>query len=548
MPSRFEEIYRVTPETDLTDELLNRIFRDLDDRLAKAEIVRLSEDQAFGIVLDRVLSRSEGVISALRDQLLALTELQWLTARSGTSRTLEVGATFAFEIIPDDRALFLPGAFALLAWTGGAPDHYAIVSTLGFDRPLGQWDVRIEGFVGDPGPHNEWQISAVAGATLAQLALLTQGQAALAATEAARDVVTPKHLEVVEKHGEVMPAAEQATTARDQAITAAAGLFPWGFSQDGVFWTAALDGAPAVVESYAAAGAGFVTEAAFGRVLQSNAPGQVLPRGVIAPVPGRRYRVEARARVKTNKTVGGSGAGLDLYQLDAAFGTPVLTAADVLAVEGLPQTDAAFTTADGVVTFALDYLTPAEPPPYIRPRFSWNQEGGDAVVQTLSILIYDVTASYDADQLAASLDTAAINERLENLEDLSVIRATVPEVRAGVRGDRAVAPADLDAALEPVVVADAATVAWDLADAPQGVVTINGSRAIGEPTNPKLGKFYSLRINSTGAFSPVFHECFDFGENGGGGFPSGAGKYGVLDAQCIGLAPTKFRANLWKGA
>jgi hypothetical protein len=532
----------------LTKAAMDRRFLDIDTRLGKSEVQRKSEDEAFAVVLDRVLSRSEGVIANLRDRLLAITELQWLTAGSDTPATLEIGETIALLIREVDRALFAPGPFALLSWTGGDPDHYAIVRTVAYDRELGQWDIRTEAFTGEPGPHDEWQIAAVAGATLAQMALLEQGQIAQAATEAARDDVSAKHLVVVEKHAEVMPAAEQATTARDQAVTAAAGLFPWGFSQDGVFWTATPDGAPAEVESYAAAGAEFVTEAAFGRVLQSNAPGQVLPRGVIAPVPGRRYRAEARARVKTNKTVGGSGAGLDLYQLDAAFGTPVLTAADVLAVEGLPQTDAAFTTADGVVTFALDYLTPAEPPPYLRPRFSWNQEGGDAVVQTLSILIYDVTATYDADQLAASLDTAAINDRLVAIENLSVIRATVPEVRAGVRGDRAVAPADLDAALEPVVVADAATVAWDLAAAPQGVVTINGSRAIGEPTNPKLGKFYSLRINSTGAFSPVFHGCFDFGENGGGGFPSGAGKYGVLDAQCIGLAPTKFRANLWKGA
>ncbi|MBC7140689.1 MAG: hypothetical protein H5U18_00755, partial [Rhodobacteraceae bacterium] len=57
MGSRFEEVYRVGPDSILTEELLNRIFRDLDDRLAKAEVARLSEDQAFSIVLDRVLAR-----------------------------------------------------------------------------------------------------------------------------------------------------------------------------------------------------------------------------------------------------------------------------------------------------------------------------------------------------------------------------------------------------------------------------------------------------------------------------------------------------------
>ncbi|MDP2214775.1 hypothetical protein [Phenylobacterium sp.] len=547
MSNRFEEIYRVTPDTDLTDELLNRIFRDLDDRLAKAEIARLSETQAFGIVLDRVLSRSEGVISSLRDQLLALTELQWLTARSDTPRTLEVGTSFALSIIDEDRALFAPGAFALLAWTTGAPDHYAIVSSLGFDRGIGQWDVKVEAFVGDPGPHAEWQISSVAGATLAQLALLTQGQDALAATVAARDVVTPKHEEVVNLYAEVLPASEQAIVARNQAVTTAAGLFPWGFSQDGVFWTASPEGAPAALANYAAEGAAFVTEAAYGRVLQSNTPGQVLPRGVIAPVPGRRYRIEVRARVKTNKTVGGGAAGLDLYQLDADFGTPSLVVPDVLAVAGLPQSDAAFTVADGVVTFGLDYLAPATPPPYLRPRFNWNQAGGDSVVQVLSMLIYDITAAYDADQLAASLDSATINGRLDDLEDLSAIAATVAQVRAGSATTVTPSPAVTDAALEPVVVADGATVTWSLTAAPHGHVTLGGNRLIGPPTGAKLGKFYSLRISSAGDYAPAFDAaCFDFGFNGAGTYPVGAAKYAVLDVQCISTAPLKFRSNLWR--
>lgn len=547
MTSRFEEVYRVNPDTPLTDELLNRVFRDVDDRLAKAEVARLSEDESFAVVLDRVLSRSEGVISSLRDQLLALTELQWLTARSQTARTLEVGATIAFEIIPADRALFAPGAFALLSWTGSDPEDYAIVSTLGFDRALGQWDVRVEGFVGEAGPHAEWQISAVAGATLAQLALLAQGQEALALTQGARDDVTPKHLEVVEKHGEVLPASVLAQTARDQAVTAAAGLFPWSFSQDGMFWTASPAGSPAAAAGYAAAGSAFVNEAAYGRVLQSNAPGQVLPRGVISPVPGRRYRVEVRARVKTNKTVGGGAAGLDLYGLDAEFAAPALVVADVLAVAGLPQSDAAFTAADGVTTFALDYLAPAAPPPYLRPRFSWNQAGGDAVVQILSMLVYDVTAAYDADQLAASLDTATINDRLVALEGLSAIRATIAQIRAGSATGVVVTPGDQDAAYERVLVPDAATVVWDLAAAPHGVLTLGGNRIIGPPINPKLGKFYSLRINSNG-YLPALNACFEFDQNGPGTFPVGAGKKAFLDIQCESLDPLLLRANLWKGA
>lgn len=531
----------------LTKAAMDRRFVDIDARLSKSEVQRKSEDEAFAVVLDRVLSRSEGVIANLRDRLLAITELQWLTAGSDTPATLEIGETFALSIRELDRPLFAPGPFALLSWTGGDPDHYAIVRTVAYNRDLGQWDIRTEAFTGEAGPHDEWQIAAVAGATLAQMALLEQAQLAQAATEDARDDVTPKYEEVVTKHGEVMPAAAQAATARNQAVTTASGLFPWGFAQDGVFWTPTPAGAPAALADYAAAAAAFVTEPTHGRVLESNAPGQVLPRGVLSPVPGRRYRVEVRARVKTNKTVGGGAAGVDLYQLDAAFETPALVAADVLAVAGLAQADAAFTVADGVKTFALDYLAPAEPPPFLRPRFSWNQAGGDAVVQVLSFLIYDVTAAYDADQLATSLDTAAINERLEDLEDLSAIRATVPQIRAGAATGVVVTPGDQDAALERVLVPYAATVVWDLPAAPHGVLTLAGSPIIGPPTGAKLGKFYSLRINSNG-FAPAFNTCFDFGRNTAGTFPVGVGKMAILDVQCESLAPLSFRSTLWKGA
>ena len=125
--------------------------------------------------------------------------------------------------------------------------------------------------------------------------------------------------------------------------------------------------------------------------------------------------------------------------------------------------------------------------------------------------------------------------------------ATVDEVRAGA-GNKALTPANQDDALEPVVVADAATVAWDLATAPHGVVTTTASRTIGEPTGAKLGKFYSLRINSTGEFTPTLNTCFVFDEMGAGAYPTGSTRFAVLDVQCISLSPLEFRANLWKSA
>jgi len=207
MAGRFDDLYRFGPDDILTDESLNLRFKDLDARLAQAEVARLSETDAFAIVLDRVLSRSEAVISSLRDKLLSLTELQWLTAHSDTARTLAVEAQFSLSIIEADRALFAPGPFALLSWADGDPEDYAVVRTLGFDRGVGQWDVRVEAFVGDPGPHDTWQIAAVAGSTLAQLALLETGQTVAAAVHADQQDVEAKHAEVVSMHADVVAMA-----------------------------------------------------------------------------------------------------------------------------------------------------------------------------------------------------------------------------------------------------------------------------------------------------------------------------------------------------
>ena len=229
MTTRFEEIYRINPNDPLTDVLLNRRFKDLDDRLSKAELVRLSEDQAFSLVLDRVLGRSEAVIASLRDRLLQITELEWLTARSSTPRALAVAAQLSLTILEEDRALFAPGPYAVLTWTGGGPEDYAVVRSLGYDRQIGQWDVRVESFAGDPGPWGQWQISAVAGSTLAQLQYLEQGLAARDQAVAAEAAVTPLHAEVVGARNEVVDevvpavtaAAATAVAARDAAQAAA---------------------------------------------------------------------------------------------------------------------------------------------------------------------------------------------------------------------------------------------------------------------------------------------------------------------------------------
>lgn len=84
MPDRSKE-YAWGPQEAFTRNALDRRFLDINSRVFGIELLRLTEDEAYQQVLDRVLSRSEGVISDLRSRLLAITELEWLTATSTLS-------------------------------------------------------------------------------------------------------------------------------------------------------------------------------------------------------------------------------------------------------------------------------------------------------------------------------------------------------------------------------------------------------------------------------------------------------------------------------
>lgn len=189
MPDR-SALYRVDRQTVLTPRELNKRFLDINSRILGIEVPRMAEDEAFTVVLDRVLSRSEQVIAGMRAQLLAITQLEWLTATSDTSITLVEEADRALIIPEAQRALFSPGPFAVLT-RATAPEDYAIVRTLAFDRASGQWDIRIEAFYGDDGPFDDWLISAIAGSTLAQYSMLDEGREARDLAVDAKAVIVP---------------------------------------------------------------------------------------------------------------------------------------------------------------------------------------------------------------------------------------------------------------------------------------------------------------------------------------------------------------------
>lgn len=404
----FAERFHATNDTTIDAAYWNSFVLELAARFTGLEGIKISWEEVSRQGIDVALARINEVLGPTAERIRDLAALGFLIASSETPATLGNGAVLNLVVTAGvSRGLFTPSPFVMLT-RSLSPADYGVAKLRTYDRETGELQIEVVSFVGDPGPHSDWSIGAIAGSTLAQLLLLNQGQAAQAAAEAALAAVTPQRDEVAAKWAEVLAKHAEALPARDQAVRAAAGFMPWDFTADGLFWTAAANGSPTVVATFASAGSSFQTVAGLGRVLRSNVTGAVLPRGVLAPIPGRRYRVEVRARVTLNKTAGANGAGVEWWALDANYATPVKALApDVQVVENRLAYRAAFATGDGVATFAVDYLAPDAPPPFLRPRFFWNDAGGNATVEVLSFLAYDVTAAYDAGAFADQLNPDA---------------------------------------------------------------------------------------------------------------------------------------------
>ncbi len=427
MPNRFEDLYRFRPDTELTDEVLNLRFRDVDDRLSAAEVIRLTEDRAFSIVLDRVLSRSEAVIGTLRDRLLAITQLQWLTAHSTTSRTLALDASFALTILAADRDLFAPGPFAVLTRTA-SPDDYAVVQTLAYDRVLGQWDVRVEAFEGDPGPHNDWLISAIAGATLAQLALLDDGKVARSdAVDAKVDAETARDLAQAAATTATTQATA-ATTAAGQAATslsdlqvaaeqAIGSLLPATFDAGGEFFTVAAS--PITTPpNLAGPGISFPTVTGVGKVAQAAAVAvAVVTQGAVPFAAGRTWRATAVERMTADET-NSSEVGTHAMVGFAAYDASEAYLGWVTAADRLIQVSAGWQTVTGDVDAAAIAATyPAVT--WLRPiaplNYDTDVNPSNGTQQCRLLRIEDVTSvvaaaasAAAAAASAASLDTSLL--------------------------------------------------------------------------------------------------------------------------------------------
>jgi hypothetical protein len=186
MSSNYPELTFSDTE-DFDADRLNRAMQVLDQRLRSLEPFTPSWEAAVNDLRAVGLSRLNDAILPAYNRIQLLATLGFLFASSSTSVTLVQDQTAIFTI--DDattRDLFTPTPFLAITRSSTTAD-YAIAQFISFDKVTGELWLKVKAITGNAGPHNDWQIGALAGSTLAAMAYLTQIDAARATAVSAKD-------------------------------------------------------------------------------------------------------------------------------------------------------------------------------------------------------------------------------------------------------------------------------------------------------------------------------------------------------------------------
>ena len=153
--------------------LVGRLARAIEGRLAPLEAQRGALDDAIEGIQRVGLNRINEVLGPAIEAVLRIQERGFLIARSQSSATLAAGNVLSFFIEDEqERALFTPSPFTALT-REATPNNYGVARTIAYDASNGEYLCEVISFEGDPGPHSDWVIAALAGSTVAQLAVLS---------------------------------------------------------------------------------------------------------------------------------------------------------------------------------------------------------------------------------------------------------------------------------------------------------------------------------------------------------------------------------------
>jgi len=216
MSSRFDRAYRVSGTTVVNADLWNRIMRDLDTRIVAVEEKKADFEEAEKTLLELALRRINETLLPAAQRIQAVSELGFLIASSDDELTVVPDQQASLRISEGaQRDLFTPSPFVALTRRSTIED-YAIARVVTYDRETGILVFDVESVTGNPGPHNDWDVVALAGAVMAQMATLDE-------TKALRAEVADDKAAVALDKAAAQSARTEAQSARDAAIIAKTG-------------------------------------------------------------------------------------------------------------------------------------------------------------------------------------------------------------------------------------------------------------------------------------------------------------------------------------
>jgi len=216
MSSRFDRAYRVSGTTVVNADIWNRIMRDIDTRIVAVEEKKADFEEAEKTLLDLGLRRINETLLPAAQRIQAVSELGFLIASSDEELTVVPDQQASLRISEGaQRDLFTPSPFVALTRRSTVED-YAIARVVTYDRETGILVFDVESVTGNPGPHNDWDVVALAGAVMAQMAALDE-------TKALRAEVADDKAAVAIDKAAAQSARTEAQNARDAAIIAKTG-------------------------------------------------------------------------------------------------------------------------------------------------------------------------------------------------------------------------------------------------------------------------------------------------------------------------------------
>lgn len=206
-------------QTKAVARVFNYYWDHFDARLHTLEETRASWEEATANVSRLALDRINEILGPAIASVAEMQERGFLIAHSSNANTLGQTDVLTFLVEDDaERRLFSPSPFLALT-REATPDDYGVASRVSWDAGTGTLVCEVVAAFGDPGPHDDWVIAALAGSTLAQVEMLEQS---IAARDRAQDWADKAEDSAVEtgkysaRH-HALKAAASAATANTQA-------------------------------------------------------------------------------------------------------------------------------------------------------------------------------------------------------------------------------------------------------------------------------------------------------------------------------------------